>query len=99
MGQPGSGGRTRHADVSSNHGPAALVSAPMTKPYEFIGFGAMEVTKSNKCIGFGAMEVDIPAQKSKILVFGRCWTGIGPVVGRLWAGVGRFWAGVEDICP
>ncbi len=27
----------------------------VTKPYKFIGFGAMEVTKSYKFIGFGAM--------------------------------------------
>jgi hypothetical protein len=29
----------------------------VTKPYEFIGFGAMEVTKPYKFIGFGAMDV------------------------------------------
>ncbi len=28
----------------------------VTKPYEFIGFGAMEVTKPYEFIGFGAME-------------------------------------------
>jgi hypothetical protein len=27
----------------------------VTKPYEFIGFGAMEVTKPYEFIGFGAM--------------------------------------------
>ncbi len=27
----------------------------VTKPYEFIGFGAMDVTKPYKFIGFGAM--------------------------------------------
>ncbi len=27
-----------------------------TKPYEFIGFGAMEVTKPCEFTGFGAME-------------------------------------------
>ena len=26
----------------------------VTKPYKFIGFGAMDVTKPYKCIGFGA---------------------------------------------
>ena len=31
-----------------------------TKPYEFIGFGAMEVTKPYEFIGFGAMEVTKP---------------------------------------
>ena len=30
------------------------------KPYEFIGFGAMEVTKPYEFIGFGAMEVTKP---------------------------------------
>ncbi len=29
----------------------------VTKPYEFIGFGAMDATKPYKFIGFGAMEV------------------------------------------
>jgi hypothetical protein len=32
----------------------------VTKPYEFIGFGAMEVTKPYEFIGFGAMEVTKP---------------------------------------
>ncbi len=32
----------------------------VTKPYEFIGFGAMEVTKPYKFLGFGAMEVTKP---------------------------------------
>jgi hypothetical protein len=32
----------------------------VTKPYEFIRFGAMEVTKPYKFIGFGAMEVTKP---------------------------------------
>ncbi len=32
----------------------------VTKPYEFIGFGAMEVTTPYKFIGFGAMEVTKP---------------------------------------
>jgi hypothetical protein len=29
----------------------------VTKPYEFIGFGAMDVTKPHEFIGFGAMDV------------------------------------------
>ncbi len=29
----------------------------VTKPYEFIGFGAMDVTKPYKFIGLGAMDV------------------------------------------
>ncbi len=32
----------------------------VTKPYEFIGFGAMAVTKPYKFIGFGAMAVTTP---------------------------------------
>ncbi len=32
----------------------------VTKPYEFIGFGAMYVTKPYKFIGFGAMYVTKP---------------------------------------
>ncbi len=28
----------------------------VTKPYEFIGFGAMDVTKPYEFIGFGAMD-------------------------------------------
>ncbi len=32
----------------------------VTKPYEFIGFGAMDVTKPYKFIGFGALDVTKP---------------------------------------
>ena len=32
----------------------------VTKPYEFIGFGAMDVTKPCEFIGFGAMDVTKP---------------------------------------
>ena len=32
----------------------------VTKPYEFIGFGAMDVTKPYEFIGFGAMHVTKP---------------------------------------
>ena len=38
--------------------PARLPSS--TKPYEFIGFGAMDGTKPYKFIGFGAMDVTKP---------------------------------------
>ncbi len=37
----------------------------VTKPYEFIGFGAMEVTKPYDFIGFGAMERRAPIQVHK----------------------------------
>ncbi len=33
-----------------------------TKPYKFIGFGAMYVTKPYKIIGVGAMDVTKPYQ-------------------------------------
>ena len=32
----------------------------VTKPYKFIGFGAMDVTKPFEFIGFGAMDVTKP---------------------------------------
>ncbi len=32
----------------------------VTKPYEFIGFGAMDVTKPYEFTGFGAMDVTKP---------------------------------------
>ncbi len=35
----------------------------VTKPYKFIGFGAMDVTKPYECIGFGAM---VRNQKHKL---------------------------------
>ncbi len=39
----------------------------VTKPYEFIGFGAMDVTKPYEFIGFGAM----PAPRKSILNTGQ----------------------------
>ncbi len=41
----------------------------LTKPYEFIGVGAMAVTKPYEFIGFGAMEVTKPYE----------FTGVGTV--------------------
>ncbi len=32
----------------------------VTKPYKFIGFGAMDVIKPYKFVGFGAMDVTKP---------------------------------------
>ncbi len=32
----------------------------ITKPYEFIGFGAMDITKPYGIIGFGAMDITKP---------------------------------------
>ncbi len=37
--------------------PYRAKTSQVTKPYEFIGFGAMEVTKPYEFIWFGAMEV------------------------------------------
>ena len=44
-----------------------------TKPYTFIGFGAMDATKPYKFIGFGAMDATKPY---KFMEFGgmRPWT-------------------------
>ncbi len=53
-GSPGNGaGSTSFAGCTK-------ISPEATKPYEFIGFGAMEVTKPYEFIGFGAMEVTKP---------------------------------------
>ena len=40
--------------------PGLLRERHVTKPCEFIGFGAMEVTKPYRLMGFGAMEVTKP---------------------------------------
>ncbi len=50
---------------------AKILRALVTKPYQFIGFGAMEVTKPYQFIGFGAMEVTKPY---KFIGF---WAGLG----------------------
>ncbi len=36
------------------------MQADVTKPYEFIGFGALDVTKPYEFIGFGALDVTKP---------------------------------------
>ncbi len=41
----------------------------VTKPYEFIGFGAMDVTKPYEFIGFGAMYVTKPYVFKDVLIF------------------------------
>ncbi len=62
--------------VAPGSGPKSKISGPtpsppknrktlvtvldVTKPYKFIGFGAMDVTKPNKFIRFGAMDVTKP---------------------------------------
>ncbi len=38
----------------------------ITKPYKFIGFGAMDVTKPRNCTGFGAMTVTKPFEGSNL---------------------------------
>ncbi len=40
----------------------------LTKPYKFIGFGAMDAAKPSKCIGFGAM--DVGGQLSRLILGG-----------------------------
>ncbi len=47
----------------------------VTKPYEFIGFGAMEVTKPYEFIGFGAMEVTKPYKFIRFGVHITSWSG------------------------
>ncbi len=37
-----------------------VAGTAVTKPYKFIGFGAMDVTKPYKFIGFGAIDVTKP---------------------------------------
>jgi hypothetical protein len=37
----------------------------VTKPYKFIGFGAMDVTKPYKFIGFVAIDVTRPMQNTR----------------------------------
>jgi hypothetical protein len=44
-------------DVTKPYKFIGFGAMEVTKPYIFIGFGAMEVTKLYKFIGFGAMEV------------------------------------------
>ena len=39
---------------------ALRAGADVTKPYEFIWFGAMDVTKPYAFVGFGAMDVTKP---------------------------------------
>jgi hypothetical protein len=51
----GFGGRSEIVDFWGPGGPTDV-----TKPYEFIGFGAMDVTKPYEFIGFGAMDVTKP---------------------------------------
>ncbi len=47
----------------------------VTKPYKFIGFGAMDVTKSYRFIGFGAMDVTkAPAGRPR----GEGWKAVRP---------------------
>ena len=49
----------------------------VTKPYEFIGFGAMEVPKPYEFLGIGAMEVTKPYE---FIGFGARGRGRGEVV-------------------
>ena len=52
--------RQQAASKAQPDGPARGGDGGITKPYKFIGFGAMDVTKPYKFIGFGAMAVTKP---------------------------------------
>ncbi len=41
----------------------------VAKPYEFIGFGAKDVTKPYEFIGFGAMDGPKPYKFSLVFIF------------------------------
>ena len=60
MASCGHKGRQQHlpdANLESGLGPGRRQAMDVTKPYEFIWFGAMDVTKPYEFIGFGAMDV------------------------------------------
>ncbi len=57
----------------------------VTKPYKFIGFGAMDLTKHYRFIGFGAMDVTKPY---KFIGFGAIGFHFLSIGGRLSAKVG-----------
>ena len=46
----------------ATRGPSTLQDA--TKPYEFIGFGAMDATKPSEFIGFGAIAICCSSQRA-----------------------------------
>ncbi len=51
-----------NSELTPSNEPSLGFHRSVTKPYKFIGFGAMEVTKAYKFIGFGAMEVTKPCK-------------------------------------
>ncbi len=55
----------------------------VTKPYKFIGFGAMDVTNPREFIGFGAMDVTKPYE---FIGFGAPAKG-PPILCDLWASI------------
>ncbi len=57
---PGRGYALRGCTSGSGWVWVAAVPMEVTKPYEFVRFGAMEVTKPCEYLGFGAMEVTKP---------------------------------------
>ncbi len=61
-----------------------LGALDVTKPYKFIGFGAMDVTKPYKFIGFGAMDVTKPY---KFIGFGATTGNSALPRDRRWVGV------------
>ncbi len=48
------------AAIRTQYSKNAPAHVHVTKPYEFIGFGAMDVTKPFEFIGFGAVDVTKP---------------------------------------
>ncbi len=51
----------------------------VTKPYKFIGFGAMDVTKPYKFIGFGrSTDANVQDQEDEALQEDRGRRGLGP---------------------
>ena len=58
----------------------------VTKPYKFIGFGAMEGTKPYKFKGFGAIEVTKPNKCIGFvtigITWGVCWAAAPKIRGR-----------------
>ncbi len=51
---------TQQWDVTKPYRFIGFGAMDITKPYRFIGFGAMDVTKPYRFIGFGAMDITKP---------------------------------------
>jgi hypothetical protein len=51
-------------DVTKPYEFIGFGAIDVTKPYEFIGFGAVDVTKPYECIGFGCRTVTNETQQN-----------------------------------